>query len=131
VAFSRVSVHARRAFPVRVEQVVRSAAEQAARKANAAAQQQHPSTPVRRPGRPQGSRSTPHAAGPRTPAWARLTARRDAVLQLSASVIPVTSVVLDGHFGHHKALQLARPSRLHLLSQLRCDAAVSCPDAEP
>src|SRR3989454_8035896 len=55
-AFSLVSVQARRAFPVRVEQVVRSEAEKAASKAKAAAKQQPPSTTRRRPGRPKGSK---------------------------------------------------------------------------
>jgi putative transposase len=130
-AVSLVSVQARRAFPVRVEQVVRSAAEKAARTAKAAAQQRNPSTPVRRPGRPQGSRSKRHAAVPLTPAWSRITARLDAVLKLIAGVIPVTYLVLDGHFGHHNALQMARQSRLHLISKLRCDAAWYFPDAGP
>ena len=54
-AFSLVSVQARRAFPVRVAQVMRSAAEQAASKAKAAAKQQKPATPARRPGRPKAA----------------------------------------------------------------------------
>jgi putative transposase len=130
-ACSLVSVHARRAFPVRVAPVVRSAAEKAASTANAAAQPQNPSTPVRRPGRPQGRTSKPHAAVPLTPAWSRITAMLEAFLQLLAGVIPVTSVVLDGHFGHHNALHMARQSRLHLSSKLRCDAALYCPYAGP
>jgi putative transposase len=130
-AFSLVSVQARRAFPVRVEPVVRSEAEQAASQANAAAQQQKPSPPWRRPGRPTGSRSTPHAAVPLTPEWWRITAMLDALLKLIAGVIPLTYVVRDGHFGHHNALHLARQSRLHLIAKLRCDAALSFPYAGP
>jgi DDE superfamily endonuclease len=130
-AFSRVSVQARRAFPVRVAQGVRSEAAQAASQAKAAAQPQHPSTPWRRSGRPKGSRSKRHAAVPRTPAWSRLTALLDAVLTLIAGVIPVTSLVLDGPFGHHNALPMARQSRLHLIATLRCEAALYFPYAGP
>jgi hypothetical protein len=130
-AFSLVSVQARRAFPVRVEQVVRSAAENAASKAKAAAKQQKPSTPSRRPGRPKGSRSTPPAAVPLTPELSRITAMLDAVLKLIAGVIPLTYLVLDGHFGHHNALHMARQSHLHLISKLRRDAALYCPYAGP
>jgi hypothetical protein len=68
---------------------------------------------------------------PLTPAWSRLTALLDALLTLSAGVIPVTYVVLDGHFGHPNALQMARQSRLHLISKLRCEAALYCPYAGP
>ena len=56
---SLVSVQARRSFPMRVEQVVRSAAEKAASKARADAKKQKPSTATRRPGRPKGSKNTP------------------------------------------------------------------------
>src|SRR5256884_8222134 len=47
---SLVSVQARRSFPMRVEQVVRSAAEKAASKARADAKKQKPSTATRGPG---------------------------------------------------------------------------------
>jgi putative transposase len=130
-AFSLGSGQARRAFPVRVEQVVRRAAEKAASKAKAAATPQKPSAPLRRPGRPQGSRSKPHAAVPLTPAWSRITAMLEALLKLSAGVLPLTYLVLDGHFGHPNARPMARQSRLHLLSKLRCDAAWSFPYTGP
>jgi hypothetical protein len=55
----------------------------------------------------------------------------EAVLKRIAGVIPVTSLVLDGHFGHHNARQMARQRRLHLSSKLRCEAALSCPYAGP
>jgi hypothetical protein len=51
---SLVSTQARRSFPLRVEQVVRSDAEKAASKAKADAKKQKLSTDKRRPGRPKG-----------------------------------------------------------------------------
>src|SRR5262245_27455479 len=130
-AFSLVSVQARRAFPVRVEQVVRSAAEKAASRAKAAAKQQSSSTPARRPGRPQGSRNKPKADVPLTSELSRLTALLDALLKRIAGVIPLTYLVLDGHFGNHNALHMARQSHLHLISKLRYDAALYFPYAGP
>ena len=130
-AFSLVSVQARRAFPVRVEQVVRSEAEKAACKAKAAAKQQKPATPPRRPGRPQGSRNKPKADVTRTPELSRITTMLDALLQLIAGLIPLTYLVLDGHFGNHNALQMARQSHLHLISKLRYDAALYFPYVGP
>jgi putative transposase len=126
-----VSVQARRAFPVRVEQVVRSEAEKAASKAKAAAKQRKPSIPPRRPGRPKGSRNKPQAEVTRTPELSRITAMLDALLQLIAGLIPLTYLVLDGHFGNHNALQMARQSHLHLISKLRYDAALYFPYAGP
>jgi len=55
----------------------------------------------------------------------------DALRKLIAGAIPLTYVVLDGHFGHHNALRRARQSHLHLISKLRCDAALYFPYASP
>src|SRR5919204_3236311 len=61
--FSLVRVQARRSFPLRVEQVVRSDAEKAASKAKAAAKKPTAPGAQRRPGRPKGSKNTPKADG--------------------------------------------------------------------
>ena len=50
-----------------------------------------------------------------------------ALLQLIATVLSVTYLVLDGHFGNHHAVQMARQCGLHLISKLRCDAALYFP----
>ena len=128
---SLVSVQARRAFPLRVEQVVRSDAEKAASKATAAAKKSKAPGAQRRPGRPKGSKNKPKADGPCTPELGRIAGWLDALLQLIAGVIPLTYLVLDGHFGNHHALQMARQSHLHLISKLRYDAALYCPYTGP
>jgi putative transposase len=128
---SLVSVQARRSCPMRVAQVVRRAAEKAASKARADAKQQKPSTAKRRPGRPKGSTNTPNADGTRTPEFCRLTGRLDALLHLSAGVVSLRYVVLDGHFGNHNALQMAQQSNVPLISKLRCDAALYLPYVGP
>jgi putative transposase len=128
---SLVSTQQRRSFPIRVEQVVRSAAEKAASKARADAKQQTPATAKRRPGRPKGRKNTPKADVPRTPELMRITGMLDALLKLIAGFLPLTYLLLDGHFGHHNALQMARQSHLHLISKLRCDAALYLPYTGP
>jgi len=128
---SLVSTQARRSFPIRVEQVVRSDAEKAASKAKAQAKKQQPSTTKRRPGRPQGSKNTHQAAVTLTPELLHISAMLDASLQLVAGSIPLTYLVLDGHFGNPNALHMARQGNLHLISQLRCDAALSLPYLGP
>jgi putative transposase len=55
----------------------------------------------------------------------------DALLPLLAGVVPLTSFVLDGPFGNHNAVQMARQSKLHLIAKLRCDAALYFPSAGP
>jgi len=128
---SLVSTQQRRSFPIRVEQVIRSDAEKAASKAKAARRKPPPSTAKRRPGRPKGSKNKPKADVPLTPELVRITGMLDALLQLIAGVIPLIYVVLDGHFGNHHALQMARQSQLHLISKLRYDAALYFPYTGP
>jgi putative transposase len=126
-----VSVQARRSFPMRVEQVVRSDAEKAASKAKAASKKPKAWGEQRRPGRPKGSKNKPKAAGTVTPELWRITGWLDALLHLIAGVISLTYLVLDGHFGNHNALQMARQRNLHLISKLRCDAALYFPYTGP
>ena len=128
---SLVSVQARRSFPMRVEQVVRSDAEKAASKAKAAAKKRKVPCAKRRPGRPKGSKNQPKADGTFTPELRRIAGWLDALLHLIAGVIPLTYLVLDGHFGNHHALQMARQSHLHLISKLRYDAALYFPYTGP
>jgi len=54
-----------------------------------------------------------------------------ALLHLIAGVVSLTYVVLDGHFGNHNALQMARQHHLHLISKLRYDAALYFPYMGP
>jgi hypothetical protein len=128
---SLVSVQARRSFPMRVEQVVRSDAEKAASKAKAAAKKPKSPCEKRRPGRPKGSKNIPKADVTFTPELWRITGWLEALLTLIAGVVSLTYLVLDGHFGNHNALHMARQSNLHLISKLRCDAALYFPYTGP
>jgi len=124
-------VQERRSFPVRVEQVVRSDAEKAASKAKAAAKKVPPSTATRRPGRPKGSKNKAKAEATLTPELGRIKGMIDALLHLIAPSIPLISLVLDGHFGNHNALPMARQCHVHLISTLRADSALYWPYAGP
>ena len=53
------------------------------------------------------------------------------LLQLIAQVVPLTSLVLAGHFGNHNALHMARQDNLHRISKLRWDAALDFPYTGP
>ena len=128
---SLVSIQQRRSFPMRVEQVVRSDAEKAASKAKAEAKKPKAPNTKRRPGRPKGSPNHPKAAVTLSPELVRIQAMLTAFLQLIATVLSVTSLVLDGHFGNHHALRRVQQCNLHLISKLRCDAALYFPYTGP
>ena len=60
-----------------------------------------------------------------------MTSWLDALLHLVAGVVSLPYLVLDGHFGNHNALQMARQCGLHLIAKLRCDAALYLPYTGP
>jgi hypothetical protein len=114
-ALSLVSVQQRRSFPMRVEQVVRSDAEKAASKAKAAAKKSTASGTKRRLGRPKGSTNHPKTPSTLTPELGRIKTMLAASLPLMTTMLSVTYLVLDGHFGTHNALPMARQCGLHLI----------------
>jgi DDE superfamily endonuclease len=130
-ALSLVSVQARHAFPMAIEQVIRSASEKAANKAKVAAKQAKPAGAKRRPGRPKGSKNKNKAEVQLTPELGRIQGLVVALLQRIAGWLPLTYLLLDGHFGHHNALQMARQANLHLISKLRTDSALYFADTGP
>jgi DDE superfamily endonuclease len=128
---SLVSITQRHSFPIRVEQVVRSDAEKAASKAKARAKKSLVPRPKRRPGRPPGSTNKTTTQGTLTPELGRIKAMIEALLRLLMPICPLTYLVLDGHFGNHNTLDMARQCVLHLISKLRCDAALYFPYTGP
>jgi putative transposase len=124
---SVVSPQERRSCPLYVEPVVRRDAEQAASQAKAAAKPPHPATDTRRRGRPQGSQNTNTAKATWTPEWGRINSMSTAWRQRMDADLSLTSLVLDGHFGHHHAGPMARPCPVHRIAQRRSDAALSWP----
>lgn len=119
-----VSTQERHSFPVQVEQVIRSEAEKAKRKAKAAAKKQKPANEKRPAGRPKGSKNKNKAEVELTPELGRIQAMVNALLQRVAGLLPLTYLLLDGHFGHNNALHMARQSNLHLISKVRSDSAL-------
>jgi hypothetical protein len=126
-----VSTQARRAFPLRIEQVVRTEAEQAAAKANATAKTTKAPAPKRKPGRPKGSKNKPKAAITLSPELQRIQTLVQDLLHLITGWLSLTYLVLDGHFGNHAAFQMAQQCGLQLISKLRSDAALYEPYAGP
>lgn len=123
---SLISTKQRRSFPIAVEQVLRSAEEKALTQATAA------TTPTKRkPGRPKGSSSKAKASLERSPELTRIQQQICALLERIGAVLPLTYLVLDGHFGNAAALQMALECKLHLISKLRSDSALYLPYAGP
>src|SRR5262245_43151570 len=123
---SLISTKERRSFPIAVEQVVRSAEEQAAAKAKAATKAAKPSV-KRKPGRPKGSSTKAKASCELSPELTRIQNQIHALLERIGGLLPLTYLVLDGHFGNAATLYMARACKLHLISKLRSDSALYLP----
>ncbi len=126
-SFALISTKTRRAFPLRLEQIVRTEAEKAAAKAKAAAKQSTQPAVKRKPGRPKGSKTKPKADLVLSPEVQRIQTMLQAQLQLIAGRLPVVYLAMDGHFGNSPTTQMIRGCGLHLISKLRSDAALYFP----
>ena len=123
---SLISTTQRRSFPIAVEQVVRSAEEKASRQAKAATK-----PAKRKPGRPKGSTNKAKTSLERSPELTRIQRQICALLERIGGVLPLTYLVLDGHFGNAAALQMALECKLQLISKLRSDSALYLPYTGP
>jgi hypothetical protein len=123
---SLISTTQRRSFPIAVEQVVRSAEEKASVQAKAATK-----PAKRKPGRPKGSTSKAKTSLERSPELTRIQHQICALLKRIGGVLPLTYLVLDGHFGNAAALQMALECKLQLISKLRSDSALYLPYTGP
>jgi len=122
---SLLSTSERHAFPLYVEQMVRTEEEKAARKAKAQARK----APAAKgkPGRPKGSKNKNKREVTLTPELQCIQAMLQALLSSLAGWLSLTYLVLDGHFGNNNALQMVRQCALHLISKLRTDSALYLP----
>ena len=126
-ALSLISVQERRSYPIMVEQQVRAME----RKPTPQPQKTQPATAKRKPGRPKGSKNKDKTTVTLT---AELELIKNMMLKLLLLInghLPLTYLVLDGHFGNNNALQMTRQCGLHLISKLRHDAALHIPYAGP
>jgi IS4 transposase len=124
-SLSLVSVEERCAYPLQVEQVIRSEAEKGAAKAHKQKQAKKGKTVSRNsPGRPKGSRNRDKTRVDLTPELKRIQEMLKKQLKLLQDRVIVRYLALDGHFGNNHALQMVRQCGLHLISKLRYDAAL-------
>lgn len=120
---SLISTRQRRSFPLALEQVVRTPEEKAAARAKASTK----SSPKRKPGRPIGSSTKAKTSVELSPELTRIHSLLLQLLARIGNLIPLTYLVLDGHFGNNAALQMTLQSKLQLISKLRADSALYLP----
>jgi len=123
---SLISTTQRRSFPIAVEQVLRTPEEKATARAKTA-------LPAlkRKPGRPKGSTTKAKTTVDLSPELSRIQSQIRALLSRIGGLLPLTYLVVDGHFGNHYALQMTQQCNLQLISKLRSDSALYLPYTGP
>ena len=121
LAWSWMSLKARRSSPIRVEQRRCPAAEKAAPQSQARKRisPPQPTATKGRPGRPQGSKNRAKTHLVLRPERQRIQTMIQPQLSVRNGIIPLSDLVLEGHFGNHLAMHMVRGVGLQLLSQLR------------
>jgi IS4 transposase len=122
-ALSLVSVEKRHSFPIQIEQVIKSDVE----KNNVSPSPEVKSQEKRGRGRPKGSKNKNKKEVIFTSELLRIKKMIDELVKLIANFLPLTYLLLDGHFGNNNALQMARQASLHIISKLRHDSALYIP----
>jgi hypothetical protein len=121
-----VNVTKRQAYSLANEQVIRTdeEIEQAKKRKQQRKKGSKNKKSARKPGRPAGSKNKNKADVVLSPELLRIQAQLNKALKLIKTRMSVSFFVLDGHFGNHLACQMVRQSGLHLISKMRCDAAL-------
>ena len=123
LAVSLVSTTQRRAYPMAIEQIVRS--ETSSNPEDATPEKSDDTQTIKRGrGRPKGSRNRNKNDVVFTGVLKQLQTMVMALLTKIGDLIPLRYLVLDGYFGHNNAGQMVKQCGLHLISKLRTDAAL-------
>jgi putative transposase len=124
-SLSIVSIQERRAYPLQVEQVLRSSEEKAAAKAKKAKRAKKSRNPKKkRLGRPKGSKNRDKKQVMLTPELLRIQKAIKKQLHILQPLVQIRHIALDGHFGNNNALQMVLQCGIDLVSKLRSDAAL-------
>ena len=124
-AVSLVSVKQRCSYPMGIEQIVRCKSSEDSQ-IPASHPDEAPQTrgSKRKGGRPKGSRNRDKTDVVLTEALKRIQKMVNRLLEQVNGWIQLRYLVLDGYFGHNKALQMAAACGLSLISKLRVNAAL-------
>ncbi|ACC79283.1 IS4 family transposase [Nostoc punctiforme] len=124
---SLVSVEGRQSFPIGIEQVIKSDAQIN----NTLPIKKVKAKEKRGRGRPKGSKNKNKTEVILTSELLLIKKMINSLFELVANFIPLTYLVVDGHFGNNNALQMVRQVNLHIISKLRHDSALYIPYENP
>jgi hypothetical protein len=126
-SLSLISVKARTSYPVMMEQIVKAEEEKPDQKKS----DKKVKKQAKKRGRPKGSKNKNRRDVELKPYLVHIQTMLKKLLRLIGRDLKVIYCVMDGAFGNNNALQMVRQCSLHLISKLRCDAALYFPYEGP
>ncbi|BAZ37048.1 transposase [Calothrix sp. NIES-4101] len=133
-ALSLVSIEQRKAFPIRIEQVIKPKVEKQAKlteETKKPKEKPNQEVPKKKGGRPKGSKNKDKTEVVFTSELLRIRILIQDLLKKLSKFLPLTYLVLDGHFGNNNAVVMTRQMGLQLISKMRYDSALYIPYENP
>ena len=124
---SLISVKVRTSYPVMMEQMLKQKEPEA--QSDKKKPEKKGKKQARKRGRPQGSQNKNRREVELKPYLVHIQTMLKKLLALIGLDLKLVYWVMDGAFGNNKALQMVRQCSLHLISKVRCDAALYFPYA--
>ncbi|BAZ40442.1 transposase [Calothrix sp. NIES-4101] len=133
-ALSLVSIEQRKAFPMGIEQVIKQKVEKpkiVKEETEKSQEQSNPEVVKKKRGRPKGSKNKDKKEVVLNSELLRIRSLIEDLLKKISKFLPLTYLVLDGHFGNSGAVVMARKLGLQLICKMRCDSALYIPYENP
>jgi putative transposase len=125
--FSLVNVREKQSYPIQVTQTVKSAEEKATNQTKTEAKKVKKTVEKKKRGRPKGSKNKDKKEVVLNPELLRIQTALQNLLTTIGTTLRLKYVAMDGHFGNYPSAFMVRAKNLHLISKMRCDAALYPP----
>jgi putative transposase len=123
-ALALVNTRQEQSYPLQITQIVKSAEEKATSKAKAEAKKVTNTGEKKKRGRPKGSKNKNKAEVVLNPELLRIQKDLKSLLETVGTALVLKYVAMDGHFGNYPSAFMVRQENLHLISKMRCNAAL-------
>ena len=133
-ALSLVSIEQRKSYPIGIEQVIKEKLEKQKKlKDEAQKTQEEANTEVaqKKRGRPKESKNKDKKEATLNSELLRIQHQILDLIKKISKFLPLTYLILDGHFGNNGTAVMARKLGLQLICKMRCDSALYIPYENP
>ena len=123
-ALSLVNTRQEQSYPMQITQIVKSGEQKAASKAKAEAKKVTKTGEKKKRGRPKGSKNKNKQEVVLNPELLRIQKDLKSLLETVGTALILKYMAMDGHFGNYPSAFMVREENMHLISKMRCNAAL-------